>query len=79
MTGQPETAGLTGLPLWPCPGPDFDSSTSSGGRARGLASRGVADPELSKSKSDPVLIAVTFLGSLAWSFVFVALPSRSSG
>jgi MFS transporter, DHA1 family, multidrug resistance protein len=27
-----------------------------------------------KSKSDPVLIAVTFLGSLAWSFVFVALP-----
>lgn len=27
-----------------------------------------------KSKSDPVLIAVMFLGSLAWSFVFVALP-----
>jgi DHA1 family multidrug resistance protein-like MFS transporter len=27
-----------------------------------------------KSKSDPVLIPVTFLGSLAWSFVFVALP-----
>jgi DHA1 family multidrug resistance protein-like MFS transporter len=27
-----------------------------------------------KSTSDPVLIAVMFLGSLAWSFVFVALP-----